>query len=169
MTVPPGLRFLCRVLPIPLVSIVLVHYAVVYGCNVAGYTPPSFKLFALAVVTLWLPVLSVVRRWEHFMNGRRARANGAILPPMVRDWTPFNVGIIKKMVNRFKRGYPGNCCHLTWPHFLNISHPGELQLIWHSKVGNTFAMRTGLGELVRLDQWITWNGSYVRPSDICHC
>jgi hypothetical protein len=100
---PPGIVWFSHrlpyLLPPPLVVCLLFRV-------LSPVKPPTW-LFLLSLASsfpLGFAVWITVRDW---LDGWRARALGAILPPRVEDWTPGSFRNLRTAVDSFKWGYIG--------------------------------------------------------------
>jgi hypothetical protein len=119
MTIPPGLAYLARVLPL-----ILIPPCVVYGIlNIISRDYLEIGIpewLALVVSVFSLPiVLCVSALHTNYRNRREAAARGAVLAPLVKDRWPGGLSTLATILRNFKSGYPGwfHCSvHFTGPY-----------------------------------------------------
>jgi hypothetical protein len=106
MDLPPGIVHLSSRLPLLLTPPGLVYILNIISREYLDIEAPRW-LFIMACV-LSLPVaLMVSVYYKDWMDARNAAANGAILPPRIKDPTPGSLRTLAIAVENFKTGYPG--------------------------------------------------------------
>jgi hypothetical protein len=105
MDLPPGIvHLLSR--PSLLAPLGLVYILNIISREYLDIEAPRW-LFIMACV-LSLPfALMVSVYYKDWMDARDAAANGAILPPRIKDPTPGSLRTLAVAVENFKTGYPG--------------------------------------------------------------
>jgi hypothetical protein len=116
--IPPGIRWLIPrlkyLLAPPLFVFVFLHHL-----QRRTDTPPLPKwLLALSMACSVPGALLAWSAWTDAVHSVRARRNGAVRPPLVRNgvghglltWVPGGLGLLRKLVSSFEEGYPG-----AWP------------------------------------------------------
>lgn len=103
---PPGVPFVLSALPGLLGPPTLVYLASLVAHNNYSYDLPQWALVLACVLSLPV-VFTISVTYRDFVNARDARANGAVMPPVVKDWTPGSFKNLKAVVDNFNHGYPG--------------------------------------------------------------
>ncbi|KAF9475888.1 cytochrome P450 monooxygenase pc-3 [Pholiota conissans] len=109
MELPPGPRFLLRLLPaivIPCVTVV----GLLRLIEIETGTSVPIWAFALGVLAIH-PALFIFRRaYSRYAEARAAAASNAFMPPHVVEQWPYYGGltIMRTLVNDLKNGYPGD-------------------------------------------------------------
>ena len=109
LEISPGLRYVSGIAVKVTAVLGIVHIALSALCRALEVPAPSPLSVALAGAMLFLPGVALHWRWYWYMQGRKARAAGAVLPPQARDALPFNLGTLKTMIDAFENGYTGQC------------------------------------------------------------
>ena len=120
--VPPGIKFLIRLMPKFFLGDILAYFLQRLIENTLLHTPLPVSLFLFNVLYGWIIAVAVVRiNWHSIQIRRKALATKAVLPPIVQGLLPGNIDILGLVVKSYKEGYP--LC------FLNSRDVSNLQVL----------------------------------------
>jgi hypothetical protein len=133
MDLPPGIVYLSSRLPLLLAPPCLVYILNIISREYLDTEVPQWRFIMACVLSL--PVaLMVSVYYKDWVDAQDAAANGAIMPPKVKDPTPGSLRTLAIAIENFKTGYPGKL-------HINISRPvqetARVQVIgWMACGGN---------------------------------
>ncbi|KAJ7125198.1 cytochrome P450 monooxygenase pc-3 [Mycena epipterygia] len=139
MVLPPGIRFLCRNLPVPAFFVLLIEGFATHSSYGLGL--PLWVAFWLAILaTVALAVARTV--FTGICRAREAKAMGARLVPCAKGTWPGSVDLLRKILATFKSGYLGETFYalveslgpvvnirMLWQDKIFTVHPEHIQII----------------------------------------
>ncbi|VDB95399.1 unnamed protein product [Peniophora sp. CBMAI 1063] len=144
MEISPGLRYLAGIAVKMTAGLTVAHMGLSALCRALEVQTPSILLIGAGSAALFLPSVALYWRLWWFVQGRKARAMGATLPPEAKDALPFNLGTLKMMIDAFENGYTGEA-------YRPILEKNGI-------TGNAFALKAGFSPL----QYYTMEPQHVK-------
>ncbi|KAJ7647752.1 cytochrome P450 [Roridomyces roridus] len=123
MTLPPGIRFLCRTLFIPTLSILLLQ----------AFVPHSAYGLPVSVIALLLAVAFLATRtvFTAIARSMEAKAMGARPVPCAKGTWPGSVDLLRKLLASYKSGYFGE----TFSALVESLGPAmNIRILWKDKI-----------------------------------
>ncbi|KAJ7216076.1 hypothetical protein GGX14DRAFT_562515 [Mycena pura] len=124
MEVPPGLSYLVRILPLPLLPCAATHAVLTYILPLltSGALPPWSRVAAALLAQPAGVFLSDL--YEKHRQAGDAAASGAVRMPVIHDKWPLGLSVLSALKESVRSGYPG-----------------DLIRDWSEEHGNTFIMK----------------------------
>ncbi|KAI9058872.1 cytochrome P450 monooxygenase pc-3 [Trametes sanguinea] len=103
-SLPPGPRYLIAQLPNVLAPPVIIYVLAYFARAQLNLNPPAW-LLAVAYILSWPVALTVRVQWHDYVNRRRARALGAVMPPAIAHRWPGSLDLLRKVFVADKTRY----------------------------------------------------------------